>query len=157
MGTGMGGMGLMPMMYAMNPTASPSPTDAAALGMQTPTSNGALGANAMNGMFMNPMAAPYLFGYPMTDTQIGGMMLMNQMNNGGIGSGRLSGVRPGPTQPKGKAIKPTADKRGSASTPAGLASRYFNRTISTNRPVNVSRIPQGFYARPSRYYPQVTR
>lgn len=61
MGMGMGGMGLMPMMSAMNPTASLSPTDAAALGMQGP-SNGAQGVNAMNGVFMNPMAAPYLFG-----------------------------------------------------------------------------------------------
>ena len=39
MGMGMGGMGLMPMMSAMNPSASLSPTDAAALGMQGPGNN----------------------------------------------------------------------------------------------------------------------
>jgi hypothetical protein len=155
MGMGMGGMGLMPMMSAMNPTASLSPTDAAALGMQGP-SNGAMGVNAMNGVFMNPMAAPYLFGMPMSNTQIGGMMLMNQMN-GGIGSGQLSGVRPGPAQAKGRAKKGVEKPRGTASTPAGLAARYFNRTVSVNRPVNVSRIPQNYYSRQNRYYPQVAR
>ena len=62
MGMGMGGMGLMPMMSAMNPTASLSPTDAAALGMPAPN-NGGMGMNGMNGVFMNPMAAPYLLGY----------------------------------------------------------------------------------------------
>jgi hypothetical protein len=75
MGMGMGGMGLMPMMSAMNPSASLSPTDAAALGMQSPGAG--LGMNPMNGVFMNPMAAPYLLGYPMSANQIGGMMMMN--------------------------------------------------------------------------------
>ena len=55
MGMGMGGMGIMPMMSAMNPSASLSPTDAAALGMQG--SGNGLGMNPMNGVFMNPMAA----------------------------------------------------------------------------------------------------
>jgi hypothetical protein len=154
-GMGMGGMGLMPMMSAMNPTASLSPTDAAALGMQG-QNNGAMGVNGMNGLFMNPMAAPYLFGVPMSNSQIGGMMLMNQMN-GGIGSGQLSGVRPGPAQMKGRSKKAADKPRGTASTPAGLAARYFNRTVSVNRPVNVSRIPQNYYTRQNRYYPQVAR
>jgi hypothetical protein len=152
MGMGMGGMGLMPMMSAMNPTASLSPTDAAALGMSGP-GNG--GVNGMNGVFMNPMAAPYLLGYPMSSTQIGGMMMMNQMNGGGIGSGQMSGVRPGPGQSKAKTKPVAAKTAGTMATPGGLASRYFNRTTSTNKPVNVSRIPQSFYARQNRYYPQV--
>ncbi len=154
MGTGMGGMELMPMMSAMNPTASLSPTDAAALGMQGPNNGGAA---MMNGLFMNPMAAPYMFGMPMSNTQIAGMMMMNQMNGGGIGSGQLSGVRPGSRQTKGRNTKQATSARGTASTPAGLATKYFNRTVSMNRPVNVSRIPQSYYTRQNRYYPQVAR
>jgi hypothetical protein len=156
LGTDVGGMGLMPMMSAMNPTASLSPTDAAALGMGG-ANNAALGMNAMNGVFMNPMAAPYLLGYPMSTQQIGAMMLMNQQAAGGIGSGQMSGVRPGAGQTKGRAAKAPEKPRGMASTPAGLATRYFNRTTSVRKPVNVSRIPQSYYTRPPRNYPQVAR
>jgi hypothetical protein len=154
MGTGMGGMGLMPMISAMNPTASLSATDAAALGMPGP-GNG--GANMMNGVFMNPMAAPYMLGYPMSPTQIGGMMMMNQMGGSGIGSGQLSGVRPGMGQAKGRTKQVSAKPAGTTGTPGGLASRYFGRTASTNRPTNVSRVPQNYYARQNRYYPKVAR
>jgi hypothetical protein len=158
MGTGMGGMGIMPMMSAMNPSASLSPTDAAALGMQG--SGNGRGMNAVNGVFMNPMAAPYMLGYPMSTTQIGGMMMMNQMQNGGIGSGQISGVRPAPGQQRGR-TKPQAPTKapGTTATPGGLASRYFNRTVAVNHPAKAkaSRVPQNFYTRQSRYYPQVAR
>jgi hypothetical protein len=153
-GMGMGGMGLMPMMSAMNPTAALSPTDAAALGTSGP-SNG--GANGMNGVFMNPMAAPYLLGYPMSNTQIGAMMLSNQAATGGLGSGQLSGVRPGPGQSKARTKQAAAKAKGTTATPGGLAARYFNRTTSVNRPAHVSRVPQSFYTRQNRYYPQVAR
>jgi hypothetical protein len=156
MGMGMGGMGLMPMMSAMNPSASLSPTDAAALGMQG--SGNGLGMNPMNGAFMNPMAAPYLMGYPMSTNQIGAMMMMNQMGSSGLGSGQLSGVRPAAGQQRGRTKQqPPAKTRGTTTTPGGLASRYFNRTVSVNRPTNVSRIPQNYYTRQNRYYPQVAR
>ena len=154
-GMGMGGMGLMPMMSAMNPSASLSPTDAAALGMQSPGAG--LGMNPMNGVFMNPMAAPYLLGYPMSANQIGGMMMMNQMGANGLGSGQLSGVRPGANQARSRVKQPPAKTKGTTTTPGGLASRYFNRTVSVNRPANVNRIPQNYYTRQNRYYPQVTR
>ena len=154
MGTGMdGAMALMPMMSAMNPTASLSATDAAALGMARP-SNG--GFN-MNGVFMNPMAAPYLMGLPMSNTQIGAMLLTNQAGNGGIGSGQLSGVRPGVGQSMDRTKQAAAKPRGTTMTPGGLAGRYFNRTTSVKRPANVSRIPQSYYSRQNRYYPQVAR
>jgi hypothetical protein len=156
MGMGMGGMGIMPMMSAMNPSASLSPTDAAALGMQG--SGNGQGMNQMNGVFMNPMAAPYMLGYPMSTTQIGGMMMMNQMQNGGIGSGQISGVRPAAGQQRGRTKQQVPTKaRGTTATPGGLAARYFNRTVSVNRPANVSRIPQNYYTRQNRYYPQVAR
>jgi hypothetical protein len=155
-GMGMGGMGLMPMMSAMSPTAGLSPTDAAALGM--PRSGNGMGMNPMNGVFMNPMAAPYLMGYPMSTNQIGAMMMMNGMNATGIGAGQMSGARQGNSQARGRTnAQPQAKTRGTTTTPGGLAYRYFNRSVSTNRPVNVSRIPSDYYKRQSRYYPQVAR
>jgi hypothetical protein len=156
MGGGMGGgMGLMPMLYATNPTASLSPTDAAALGMSTQNNRGM----GLNGILLNPMASPYLFGNGAASSgnQMAAMMLANQMGAGGIGSGQLSGVRPGPGQAKGLTKQPAAKSRGTTATPGGLAVRYFNRTTSVNRPVNVSRVPQSFYTRQNRYYPQVSR
>ena len=112
MGMGMG-MGLLPMMYAMNPTASLSPTDAAALGTQG-QGTGSLGPNGMNGIFRNPMAAPLLYSslYPMIGNQTGALMLANQAGMMGIGSGQLSGVRPG----TGSIARPvcTADRRQAA-------------------------------------------
>jgi hypothetical protein len=153
-GTGMGmGMGLLPMMYAMNPTASLSPTDAAALGAQG-QGTGSFGPNGMNGMFRNPMAAPLLYSslYPMTPNQTGALMLATQAGMMGIGSGQISGVRPGNAQSRGRSAQPTAAKpRGTASQPGGLATRYFNRTATVNR------YPQSYFKRENRYYPQVAR
>jgi hypothetical protein len=159
MGTGMdtgGGMGLMPMLYATNPSASLSPTDAAALGMSTQNNRGM----GMNGLYLNPIAAQSLFGTgsASSSNQIAAMMLANQMGGAtGIGSGQLSGVRPGAGQAKGLAKQSAAKSRGTMATPGGLAGRYFNRTSSVNRPVNVSRIPQNYYTRQNGYYPRVAR
>ena len=77
MGMGMGmGMGYLPLMYAMNPTASLSPTDAAALGAQG-RGNGSFGANGMNSVFNNPMATPLLYSsmFPMGGNQTAALML----------------------------------------------------------------------------------
>jgi hypothetical protein len=137
----------------MNPTASLSPTDAAALGSQG-QGTGALGANGMNGIFRNPMASPLLYSslYPMGGTQATALMLASQTGMMGIGSGQLSGVRPGNTQSRARsAQQTTAQTRGKASQPGGLATRYFNRTAT------ISRYPQSYYKRDSRYYPQVGR
>jgi hypothetical protein len=151
-----GGMGLMPMLYATNPTASLSPTDAAALGMSTQNNRGM----GMSGLYLNPIAAQSLFGTgsASSSNQIAAMMLANQMGGAtGIGSGQLSGVRPGAGQSKGLAKQSAAKSRGTTATPGGLAGRYFNRTSSVNRPVNVSRIPQNYYTRQNGYYPRVAR
>jgi hypothetical protein len=158
-GTGMGmggGMGLMPMLYATNPTASLSPTDAAALGVSTQNNRGM----GMSGLYLNPIAAQSLFGNgsASSSNQIAAMMLANQMGGAtGIGSGQLSGVRPGAGQSKGLTKQAATKSRGTMATPGGLAGRYFNRTTSVKRPVNVNRIPQSFYTRQNRYYPQVVR
>ena len=90
MGTGMGyggGMGLMPMLYATNPTASLSPTDAAAARPSTQNNRGM----GMSGVFLFPIAAQSLFGNgaASSSNQIAAMMLANQMGMTGIGSGQL--------------------------------------------------------------------
>jgi hypothetical protein len=154
MGMGMGmGMGYLPLMYAMNPTASLSPTDAAALGTQGRV-NGSFGANGMNSVFNNPMATPFLYNglFPGGGNQTAALMLANQAGMLGMAAGQLGGARPGNAQSRGSSARQTAAKpRGSASQPGGLAARYFNRTAA------VSRYPQSYYKRENRYYPQVAR
>ena len=153
---GMGGMGIMPMMSAMNPSASLSPTDAAALGMQA-NGNG-LGMNPMNGVFMNPMAAPYLLGYPMSTNQIGAMMMMNQMGQRGIGSGQLSGVRPARARREhGRDNSPQRSRGEPPRRPAD-----WRRVISIARsasiaPTTSAGFRRTYYTRQNRYYPQVAR
>jgi len=171
MGTGMNmgmGMGFMPVPYGMFGSATPSATDAAALGMPRPVTPGmgmgvgmGMGMGTGTGMggqsnnvFANPMAAPMFYGsmYSMTPQQQGLMMLAGQTQMMGIGSGQLSGVRPGPGGPSRGRTAPLANaKRGSASVPGGLAARYFHRTAP------VTRYPQSYYVRQNRYFPQVTR
>jgi hypothetical protein len=122
-------------------------------------------------MFNNPWAAPFLGSAVMSmqqgatgstngggglgglaTNQLGLMMLANQSQMGGIGSGQLSGVHPGPgnlsRSTTGKPVDPKTPRN--VSQPAGLAARYFNRTTITNPK------PQVFYNRPSSYYPQTT-
>jgi len=147
------GMGFLPL-PGMFGSPTPSATDAAALGMtaQRGGMTGMGGTMMGNGnAFMNPMATPFLYGsmFPMTQQQAGVMMLAGQAQMLGIGSGQLSGVRPGAG--KGRQQQPAARNRGSAGTPGGLAARYFNRTTARVR------IPQGFYNRQNRHYPQVGR
>ena len=88
------GMGFMPL-PGMFGSASPSATDAAALGAAVP--QGGMMGTGGNNMFMNPMAAPFLYGsmFPTTPQQQGMMMLAGQAQMLGIGSGRLSGTRSG--------------------------------------------------------------
>ena len=134
-----------------------SPTDAAALGTS---------GNQSGNIFNNPMAAPFIYSsmFPMQSgtgmtsggglsgmatNQLGLMMMANQQM-GGIGSGQLSGVRPGPKgQSHSKTGKPEdSQTHRTVSQPAGLAARYFNRTTI------VSNKPRVFYNRPSSHYPQ---
>jgi hypothetical protein len=152
---------MMPFPFMMNSgnASGLSPTDAAALG---PTGNQA------GAMFNNPWAAPFLASGMMSmqqgatastnggglgglaTNQFGLMMLANQSQMGGIGSGQLSGVHPGPgnlsRSRTGKPVDPKTTRN--ASQPAGLAARFFNRTTITNTK------PQVLYNRPSSYYPQ---
>jgi hypothetical protein len=145
------------MPYGMFGSPTPSPTDAAALGMSRP-SNGGMGmgmgmgmGGQTNNVFNNPMAAPMLYGsmYPMTPRQQGFTMLAGQSQMLGIGSGQLSGVRaPSQGRPSQQA---SSRPRGSASQPGGLASRYFHRNARATPQ------PQSYYNRQNRYFPQVAR
>jgi hypothetical protein len=112
------------------------------------------GGSPMTNPTMNPMASPLFYGsmFPMTQQQAGVLMLAGQAQMLGLGSGQLSGVRPGAVgAARGRQTQPSARNRGSAGQPGGLAARYFNRTIQKVR------VPQGFYNRQNRYYPQVGR
>jgi hypothetical protein len=162
---GMGAMA-MPGMFG-SPT--PSAADAAALGMGGGSGGGmmGMGGNTMGNPFMNPMAAPFLYGsmlpatqqsttgsMGMTQQQMGLMLLAGQAQMMGIGSGQLSGVRPGGMAAGGVRARQrgtVTGVRGTTRQPGGLAARYFNRT--SQRP----RIPQGFYNRPNQHYPQAGR
>ena len=124
-------------------------------------------ASPMGSAFNSPLASPLIYGaalqgpasaraqasmyYPPSgvgSTQMGLLMLSMMQQNGGVGSGQLSGVR-GATQPgaAANANDPRNTKQRAAARPGGLAGRYFNRTtIHTT-------YPQKYYKRPSRYYP----
>jgi hypothetical protein len=163
MGTGMGmggngmnlgmgmGMGVLPFAYALNPSATLSPTDAAALGM--PASPGVGMAAQVNSLMANPMAAPMIYGgiNSMSPNQMGMMALASQAQMSGIGSGQLSGVRGGGRgrgqTPQALALRP----RGTSNQPGGLAGRYFHRTTTEGRN------PQIYYNQQSRYFPQIAR
>ncbi len=105
--------------------------------------------------FNNPYMTPMLYGsmFPMSRNQMGWMMLANQAQMTGVGAGRLSGVRPGtPGTPGQNPVGRTAaQKRGSASTPGGLAARYFNRTKPG------STYPRAYFNRQPANYPDRSR
>ena len=113
------GMGFLPM-PGMFGSPTPSATDAAALGMTGGPRGGmmGMGGTTMGNPFMNPMASPFLYGsmFPMTQQQAGVMMLAGQAQMLGIGSGQLSGVRPGGIAAGGV--------RGRQTQTVGGASRY---------------------------------
>jgi hypothetical protein len=154
-GTGMG-MGFMPMTFGMFGSATPSATDAAALGMAGPSNNAMGFGVGLNGqssnIFTNPMAGAVLSSgaYPTSQRQMGLMMLAGQSQMLGIGSGQLSGVRPGPSRGN-SALKAAPKSRGTSNQPGGMAARYFNRAA------RVTPHPQSFYNRQSVYFPQVAR
>jgi hypothetical protein len=103
-------------------------------------------------IFGNPMGATLITGsmYPTTQRQLGMMTLAGQSQMMGIGSGQLSGVRPGPSRTK-PTRKTAAKPPGNANEPAGLAARYFNRFTS------VPAQPQSYYNRQNHYFPQGSR
>jgi hypothetical protein len=111
-------------------TATSSTTSSSTGTSSTATSNTGAGRYGMMGM---------------STGQLGLLMLATQ-NNGGVGSGQMSGARPGP-QNAATARTAATSKRRSAAKPGGLAARYFNRT-GPHTPY-----PQSYFNRQSRYFP----
>jgi hypothetical protein len=167
------GVGMMPIPV---PLFAPSTASAGVDGV-----SGSSGTSSGANLFSNPYAAPFLYSsmlpgwQPQAPTgsstsqaqsataaptgtlgafpaQMGLMMLATQRPLG-IGSGRLSGARPGsgddPRQSGGRSTARTSAgrTRGSVAHPGGLAARYFNRTGAR------SPYPQSYYNRQSRYFP----
>ncbi len=122
------------------------------MGQSSPFGGGSGGGDGSTNVFNNPAASPMLYGsmFPMSQNQAGWMMLANQAQMTGIGSGRLSGVRPGAgASGRGQAAGAmmSAPARRSSGGPGGLAAHYFNRTTPM-----ASRTPQGYYnRRPSQF------
>jgi hypothetical protein len=129
------------------------------------------GSASAGGIFSSPMAAPMLYSsmlgssFPQNQAgaaagtgltspnlnaaQYGMLLMMANQQNGGIGSGRISGIRGNGTQQTASAgAKPAANTKARTSNrPGGLAARYFNRTnVHSSNPKNY------FNRRPS-YFP----
>lgn len=79
---------------------------------------------------------------------LGMLLLANQQQNGGIGSGQMSGTRANPRQQAtASSATGAGPKPRTAARPGGLASRYFNR------PTSHPTYPQRYFNRQTRYFP----
>jgi hypothetical protein len=79
-------------------------------------------------------------------TQLGMLMLLSNQQNGGLGSGQLSGMG-GSSQQTRMAQAASDPRRRGANRPGGLAARYFNH-VSPH-----SAYPKTYFNRKPRYYP----
>lgn len=99
--------------------------------------------------YTNPFLNPYATQYPMSGSDAALSFFAAQQATGGLGSGRLSGVRPSGRE-GAVALAPRAPASTTA-VPGAAASRYFNRSL----PAPAS--PRGHYNRPSSYYQNFRR
>ena len=103
--------------------------------------------------YMNPYANPYLnpyaTQYPMSGPDAAFSFFAAQQATGGLGSGRLSGVRPAGREGSAAAAPPTPNT--TTAVPGAAASRYFNRNLPT------AGGPRAHYNRPSSYYQNFRR
>ncbi len=99
--------------------------------------------------YANPFLNPYATQYPMSGTDAALSFFAAQQATGGLGSGRLSGVRPAGRQ-GAVAIAPEAPVSTTA-VPGAAASHYFNRGL----PATAG--PRAHYSRPSSYYQKFRR
>ncbi|MDR3636711.1 MAG: hypothetical protein P4L84_23105 [Isosphaeraceae bacterium] len=109
--------------------------------------SGGMAANPYANPYLNPFLNPYMM---QTQPNVGPQnmllfMMAAQQMNGGIGSGQISGSRPGPS------ARP-APTQGAATRAAGIPSgrtaRYFNRSYADGG--GASR----FYGRQESYFPR---
>lgn len=119
---------------------------AGASGTQAP--NAGMYANPYMNPYLNPYLNPYATNQQMSPGSAALYFFSAQASMGGIGSGQLSGVRPGPRTPgRGEAdagSKPKDERREVRGVPSSAA-RYFMR--GPQRSANPS-----FYNRQGRYY-----
>jgi hypothetical protein len=106
-------------------------------------------ANPYMNPYTNPFLNPYATLYPMSGQDAALSFLAAQHANGGLGSGRISGVRPS-GRDGGLAVAPPAPN-GTTAVPGAAASRYFNRGLPA------SSGPRAHYNRPSPYYQNFRR
>ena len=132
------------------PAAGTSTTSAGAMGwMSNPY------MNPYANPYLNPMFNPYVAQAGMTPGNAGLYFYAAQQMSGGLGSGRLSGVRPAPgsTTTTGKPAQTAATTKETAhtsNTPGAGASRYFNRNFAT------SAGPPRYYNRQTRQHPSTS-
>jgi hypothetical protein len=94
---------------------------------------------------MNPFLNPYASMYaPASPTNAALYFFAAQQSMGGIGSGQISGTRPGPAS--APARSPIPDDRRVSDTPGAGAARYFNRSVKGGG------IPNHHYSRYGNYY-----
>jgi hypothetical protein len=123
------------------------------VGTTPATGTSALNANPFANPYANPFLNPYMAATSMPPGNAALYFFAAQQMNGGIGSGRIGGARPGPGGSAGtpaSRANPAADKQaGGANAPGAGAARYFNRTY----PTNLGTIPQ--YHRQTSHYPPI--
>jgi hypothetical protein len=130
---------------------------AAASGGSSATGSAPMLSNFLMNPYMNPLINPYA-GQQATATSNSDMalyMLAATSMYSGIGSGRISGTRPGPAG-QGEGKPAAARPHNAANTPGGNASRYFNRAYAGAAYAGVTppKHRESPYNRSSRYYPQ---
>jgi hypothetical protein len=108
----------------------------------------AMNPNPMTNPLANPFLNPYLTQVPAQGNMSLYYFFAAQQASGGLGSGQLSGVRPGPGSAPGRGSAPApTSKRRQSDVPGAVASRYFNRQT---QPAGAS---GHYYNRQGRYYP----
>jgi hypothetical protein len=127
-----------PMLYGTMMGMSPN------LSSSSASTTGSSSAQTASSSSLNPMG--------LSPNQMGMMMLASTPQMMGMGSGQLSGVRPGAGPAQGTASQATVTRaRVAAQQPGGLAAHYFGRTTK------ISRSPQSYFNRQTRYFPDSGR
>jgi len=126
-----------------NPWATPM-LYGSMMGMSANPSSSSASTTGTSASLLNPMG--------LSPNQMGIMMLATQPQMMGLGSGQRSGVRPGAGSTQGAPSQLNGVRvRGSAAQPGGLAASYFNRTTK------ITRNPQSYFNRQTRYFPESGR
>ena len=135
------------------------------------------GMSAQANVFSNPYAAAFLYSSMLPPSQVQtpegsspatpgaspaagmglspaqmGLMMLSTQRPMGIGSGQLSGTRPGPGGDRHPSRSPTTTQQArgrsrTAGLPGGVAASYFNRTSPR------SSYPRSYFNRPNPYFP----